>query len=166
MRHLLFLLALISFFGCDPTTTTSNNTTNTPPTTTTNTTTTQPSTTTQPATTDGTTKNPARLDTDKTGFVGKWIHSKEEDTDKEEVFRKEGYKFPPARGRKNVIINANNTVFYNKIAANDAFDRVNGRLEKVDATKFQIVLEDGHATTINGELNKGILKLGKKALPK
>ena len=35
-----------------------------------------------------------------------WVHSHEEDTPTEMVFRPAGWKFPPARGRKSMRLNA------------------------------------------------------------
>ncbi len=36
----------------------------------------------------------------------RWIHSHEEDTASEQVFRPASYKFPPSRGRRSLVLGA------------------------------------------------------------
>ena len=45
---------------------------------------------------------------DRTSLEGRWVHSHEEDTDDEMVFRSEasGYDFPRSRGRESLELNA------------------------------------------------------------
>lgn len=168
MRHLFFVLISLMFMGCfEPAPPANNGNTGNTTTTTTNTTNTTNQTPTENTntTTAPTTKTDTKATEKKSGSVGKWIHSKEEDTDRHEVFRADGYNFPPARGRKFLVINSDNTVEYNFIAPNDMFNRVNGKVDPIDDTKFQIVLING--TTINVSKGEtGVLKLEKQALPK
>lgn len=169
MRHLFIVLISLVFMGCFDKTAPANNGN-----TTTTTTTTQPTTTTTQPTTDNktntpttpTTKKDTKATEKKAGYAGKWIHSKEEDSEKFEVYRADGFNFPPARGRKYMVIKSDNTVEYNSIAPNDTFLRVSGTVQPFDDDKFQIVLMDDKRTTINvypGEV--GILKLEKPRLP-
>jgi hypothetical protein len=41
--------------------------------------------------------------------LGHWVHSHEEDTDREMVFRPAGYGFPPARGRTSIDLRPDGT---------------------------------------------------------
>jgi len=47
---------------------------------------------------------------DKRILVGKWLHSHEEDTPDETVFRPATYRLPPSRGRKAFELRADGTM--------------------------------------------------------
>lgn len=49
-----------------------------------------------------------------------WIHSREEDTETEMVFRPASYDFPPARGRKSFTLMPDGELIEGGIAPNDA----------------------------------------------
>ena len=46
---------------------------------------------------------------DRKALAQKWVHSHEEDTDDEMVFRPASYAFPPARGRSEIELNSDGT---------------------------------------------------------
>jgi len=52
-------------------------------------------------------------------LTGLWVHSHEEDTDTEMVFRPRGFRFPPARGRNSFELKAGGSLVMGGIAPND-----------------------------------------------
>jgi hypothetical protein len=48
-----------------------------------------------------------------------WVHSHEEDTDTEKVFRPAAYNFPPARGRSSFELKQNGNLIEYKIGPTD-----------------------------------------------
>lgn len=56
----------------------------------------------------------------------RWIHSHEEDTPTEMVFRPSTYKFPPSRGRKSFALDADGTLRETGIAPTDARQQTAG----------------------------------------
>jgi hypothetical protein len=61
-----------------------------------------------------------------------WVHSREEDTDMEMVFRPASYDFPPARGRKSFALMPDGALIEGGIAPNDARQETEGRWELKD----------------------------------
>jgi hypothetical protein len=55
-----------------------------------------------------------------------WVHSREEDTDTEMVFRPASYDFPPARGRKSFVLCADGTLIEGGVAPTDARTETEG----------------------------------------
>jgi hypothetical protein len=55
-----------------------------------------------------------------------WVHSREEDSETEMVFRPSSYGFPPARGRKSFSLKPNGTLIEGGIAPNDAQTEIEG----------------------------------------
>ncbi len=55
-----------------------------------------------------------------------WVHSREEDTDTEMVFRSASYDFPPARGRKSFALRPDGTLIEGGIAPTDARTETEG----------------------------------------
>lgn len=55
----------------------------------------------------------------KQELVGTWFHSYEEDTPTEQVYRRAGYEFPPARGRRGFEFRTDKTSRVIGIAARD-----------------------------------------------
>lgn len=49
-------------------------------------------------------------------LVGKWLHSHEEDTKTEKVYRRSGFGFPPSRGREGYEFRADHSATYIGIA--------------------------------------------------
>ncbi len=49
----------------------------------------------------------------------RWIHSHEEDTDKEMVFRPAAFKFPPSRGRRSFELKPDGTLVEGRIGPTD-----------------------------------------------
>ena len=68
-------------------------------------------------------------------LYGRWVHSHEEDTDTDMVFRPEGFPFPPSRGRLAFELKPDGTLVEDAIAPADGSERVAGTwdLEEADA---------------------------------
>jgi hypothetical protein len=58
-----------------------------------------------------------------------WMHSREEDTDKEQVYRPKGTKLPPARGRTGFEVKERGIFVAHEIAPTDGTTRIEGRWE-------------------------------------
>ena len=56
-----------------------------------------------------------------------WVHSREEDTPTEMVFRPASYDFPPARGRKSFALGSGGKLVEAGIAPTDARTETEGR---------------------------------------
>ena len=56
---------------------------------------------------------------DRKALTQKWVHSHEEDTDDEMVFRPASYAFPPARGRKSFELDAGGRLVTSGIGPDD-----------------------------------------------
>ena len=55
-----------------------------------------------------------------------WVHSREEDTDTEMVFRPASYDFPPARGRKSFTLRPDGSLIEGGIGPTDARTETEG----------------------------------------
>jgi hypothetical protein len=58
-----------------------------------------------------------------------WVHSHEDDQQNPQItraFRKEGYDFPPSRGRESFKLLPDNSLIWNKIAPTDGFQAIEG----------------------------------------
>src|SRR5215207_5807083 len=56
---------------------------------------------------------------DRKALTQEWVHSHEEDTDDEMVFRPASYAFPPARGRKSFELDAGGRLVTSGIGPDD-----------------------------------------------
>lgn len=52
-------------------------------------------------------------------LMGEWVHSHEESTTKENVFRPHNYNFPPSRGREKMMLKEGGVLLYSSILPND-----------------------------------------------
>jgi hypothetical protein len=52
-------------------------------------------------------------------LTGLWVHSHEEDTDTQMVFRPKGFRFPPARGRNSFELKPDGSLVMGGMAADD-----------------------------------------------
>lgn len=75
----------------------------------------------------------------------KWIHSHEEDTSEETVFRPETYKFPPSRGRKSFELRPNGTMVHSGIGPDDRPNLRTGSWQLKDMNT--LVLQPGDSNT-------------------
>jgi len=75
---------------------------------------------------------------DKDALQQRWIHSHEEDTDTEKVFRPASYKFPPSRGRVSFEIKPNGVLMEGTIGPTDRLEETEGtwKLENDDILFF------------------------------
>ena len=60
---------------------------------------------------------------------GFWMHSYEEDTDKEQIFRPADYRFPPSRGRRGFQLNADGSLVQTGPGPTDRPESRTGRWE-------------------------------------
>jgi len=56
---------------------------------------------------------------DGSGLVGRWVHSHEEDTDAELIYRPSTFAFPRSRGRAALALHADGTYSEDAIGADD-----------------------------------------------
>jgi hypothetical protein len=63
---------------------------------------------------------------DKNILSKNWVHSHEEDTDKEMVFRPSTFNFPLARGRSSFELKADGTLIQSGIAPDDRLQNATG----------------------------------------
>jgi hypothetical protein len=63
---------------------------------------------------------------DRTALAQEWVHSHEEDTDGEMVFRPASYRFPPSRGRKSFWLDPGGQLGTAKIGPDDRYIRAQG----------------------------------------
>jgi hypothetical protein len=75
---------------------------------------------------DPATDDPDRFDPPKE-IYRVWIHSVEEDTDVEEVYRPESYDFPPSRGREGFELKEKGIFIGHFIAPGDGTEKIKGR---------------------------------------
>jgi len=68
----------------------------------------------------------------KTSLSRKWVHSHEEDTDSEMVFRPADYKFPPSRGRVSYDLKSDGSLGHTGIGADDRRAMSEGRWQLKD----------------------------------
>lgn len=73
---------------------------------------------------------------DKDALHRTWMHSREEDTDTEMVFRPEGYNFPRSRGRTGFTLKPDGALAEIGIAPTDAQQTTAGRWELEDGIKL------------------------------
>jgi hypothetical protein len=70
------------------------------------------------------------------------MHSHEEDTAEVAVYRREGYTFPPARGRTGFEFLADGKALYFGIAATDGSSPITGRWEVQAPDIVTVTVED------------------------
>jgi hypothetical protein len=75
-------------------------------------------------------------------LVRRWVHSHEEDTDTEMVFRPDGFKFPPSRGRVAFELKEDGTALDRGIGATDIPREAEGRWT-VEEDGTIVLLEKG-----------------------
>lgn len=59
--------------------------------------------------------------------IGKWIHSHEEDTDQEAIYRPASFSFPRSRGRRGFELRDDGTLMETAIGATDVPEEAVGR---------------------------------------
>lgn len=80
----------------------------------------------------------------------RWLHSHEEDTGKELVYRPAGYKFPRSRGRTGFELKSDGTCEYVGIGRTDQPDTVRGTwsLETGPRPAISLRLDSGETLTL------------------
>ena len=82
---------------------------------------------------------------DRTALAQRWVHSYEEDTDQEMVFRPGSYAFPPARGRKSFELAPDGSASLSGIGPDDRATRTSGEWKLDEANR--LLLRSSGATT-------------------
>ena len=68
-----------------------------------------------------------------------WVHSQEEDTDTEQVFRPTGFRFPPARGREAFDLRPGGRLLEYGIGPTDRRQIVEGRWQLEDDDRLEFL---------------------------
>jgi hypothetical protein len=97
-------------------------------------------------------------------LYGKWVHSREEDTQEEMVFRPPGYTFPPSRGRAAFKLGPNNSYVSAGIGSTDISDVREGRweLENAEDLKISVAVGNEHDALTVTSVDKNRLTIRKK----
>ena len=100
-------------------------------------------------------------------LYGQWVHSSEEDTQEETVFRPPSYAFPPSRGRAAFELGPDNSYLGAGIGPTDINDVRKGRweLENSDDLRILIELENQHDVLTVTSFDKDRLTIRRKKAP-
>jgi hypothetical protein len=75
---------------------------------------------------------------DRDALEQKWVHSHEEDTSDETVFRPASYRFPPSRGRKAFQLDGDGKLVNFGIGADDRTVQSEGRWQLDDRNRLTL----------------------------
>lgn len=90
-----------------------------------------------------------RKSVDIDALCGQWIHSREEDTKEEIVYRPVGYPLPPSRGRSGIELRADKTYRRSDIGPTDTSAVRDGQWLLEDGDEVRIRVEsDGKQETL------------------
>ncbi|MEO8740045.1 MAG: hypothetical protein ABI537_10120 [Casimicrobiaceae bacterium] len=84
---------------------------------------------------------------DKAALTGTWVHSHEEDSAQQRVYRPDTYKFPPSRGRSGFDLHADGTMSEYGPAATDTTSTRPGRWEILPDRRVALFAAGAHAPT-------------------
>src|SRR5258705_10101208 len=92
---------------------------------------------------------------DVNALCQQWVHSREEDTSTEKVYRPADYAFPPSRGREGFEFNADGTFKRIGIAPTDLSKVAEGtwEIQNENAGRVQIETGDSQNVMAIGSLN-------------
>jgi hypothetical protein len=74
-------------------------------------------------------------------LYGQWVHSREEDTNDEIVFRPSSYAFPPSRGRAAFELGSDHSYLSAGVGSNDISEVREGRWELENGVDLKIRVE-------------------------
>jgi hypothetical protein len=83
---------------------------------------------------------------DRVALPQKWIHSHEEDTGDELVFRPSSHRFPPSRGRRSFQLSPDGSTMEQGIGPDYRPTRSSGSWSLNNANELDIVRTDGSKT--------------------
>jgi hypothetical protein len=90
--------------------------------------------------------------------VGRWLHSREEDTASADVYRREDHPFPPARRpRRGLEFRADGTFVELRPGPDDRPREVAGRWEDAGAGVFRAALPDGRLRVLSWDGDRLLL---------
>lgn len=78
-------------------------------------------------------------------LAGRWLHLHEEDSPAAQVYRREGYCFPPARGRDGFEFRPDGELTYLGIAPADGTEEAHGRWRVESPDRVRIEFQDGRS---------------------
>ena len=104
---------------------------------------------------------------DISALYGHWVHSSEEDTAEETVFRPPDYNFPPSRGRDAFKLGRDNSFVSAGTGATDVSKVSAGRWRTDNRDGIKIFVEFGSNQEVIEviSVDKGQLKIRKKNVP-
>ena len=85
---------------------------------------------------------------DRAALTQKWIHSHEEDTDGETVFRPSSYGFPRSRGRRSFQLALDGSMVEEGIGSDDRPTHISGSWKLNDANELELVRPNGSKTVM------------------
>ena len=80
---------------------------------------------------------------DPSTLHGRWVHSHEEDSEGEQVFRPEGYAFPPSRGRSVIDLQSGGSYGETRPGPTDRPEEGEGGSWRVDGDVLELHGADG-----------------------
>jgi len=86
---------------------------------------------------------------DLTTLAQKWVHSHEEDTNNEVVFRPSSYRLPPSRGRRSFQLTPNGSMVEQGIGPDDRPTQITGTWNLNDANELELARPDGQKTVLH-----------------
>lgn len=86
----------------------------------------------------------------RSALVRRWLHSHEEDTETETVFRPDTFDFPPSRGRRGLELREDGVLVETAIGPTDALGEVVGEweLQSDDALVIRLPTQRGRDRTM------------------
>jgi hypothetical protein len=85
---------------------------------------------------------------DRAALAQKWIHSHEEDTSDEIVFRPSSHRLPPSRGRRSFQLTPDGSMVEQGIGPDDRPTHISGSWS-LNADKLELIRADGHKTVMH-----------------
>jgi hypothetical protein len=94
-----------------------------------------------------------------------WVHSQEEDTQTETVYRPADFEFPPSRGRSALEFNRDGSFKRIRIGANDvsAVSEGNWKIAEPDSDRIQVELSNGREDLAVQSLVRDRLTISKRS---
>jgi hypothetical protein len=81
----------------------------------------------------------------------RWVHSHEEDTEGERVFRPASYAFPPSRGRSAFELRVDGSFAESTPGATDRPEETEGGTWKLEGDRLELRAPDGSTRTLKVE---------------
>jgi len=86
---------------------------------------------------------------DRAALQREWVHSHEEDTDGEQVFRPASYAFPPSRGRSGLDLRADGSYGESAPGPTDRPEEAGGGTWELDGDELKLRSGEGPTRTLH-----------------